>query len=198
MKQRLGCSVKGDGGLWNAHGLRTDVKVFKVGGICGKLRCSDELAFSLHVIHQLSLFHFADAFHAFGHELREKSFLVGALDDVADVAEIFHHQQGFFGQEAQKGDFLADGRAELRNDLDSRTSVVRELTLYIERPKGVYFIPEEVDTERQFAAVRVDIDNASTQGKLAGFVDIIHFGESESSQRLRQFRGVDGLTDGYG
>ena len=61
---------------------------------------------------------------------------------------------------------------------------LRELGLYIKGTDGVNFIAEEVDTERIFAAVGIDIEDASTYGKLTRFIDIIGFFEFEIAQGM--------------
>ena len=61
---------------------------------------------------------------------------------------------------------------------------LRELGLYIKGTDGVNLIAEEVDTERIFAAVGIDIEDASTHGKLARFINIIGFFEFEIAQGM--------------
>ena len=61
---------------------------------------------------------------------------------------------------------------------------LRELGLYIESTDGINLIAEEVDTERIFAAIGIDIEDASTHGKLARFIDIIGFFEFEIAQGM--------------
>ena len=61
---------------------------------------------------------------------------------------------------------------------------LRELGLYIEGTDGINLIAEEVDTERIFAAVGIDIEDASTHGKLTRFIDIIGFFEFEIAKGM--------------
>ena len=139
------------------------------------------------------LLHLRGTLHALGQRLRREAVVVDAVDDIAHIEQVFHHQHGVLRQEAHERGLLAAHRRQLGHNLYLLPFVARQLVLHLKGTDGVYIIAKEVDAERILAAVAVDIDDAATHGKLAGFVDIVHLVEAQFTQRMLQFGHVGRL-----
>ena len=50
--------------------------------------------------------------------------------------------------------------SKFRNDFDGITLVLRKLVFDVESADGIYLITEEIDTERIFATVGINVDFA--------------------------------------
>ena len=74
--------------------------------------------------------------------------------------------------------------SKFRNDFDGITLILRKLVFDVESADGIYLITEEIDTERIFATVGIDIEDASTNGKLTRFIDVISLLKSEITQLM--------------
>ncbi len=69
----------------------------------------------------------------------------------------------------------------------------RELRLGAESAYGVYVVAEKVDAVGQLMAVAENVENRATEGKLSGFIHVVHLRERIISQPAHRFRQI-GLT----
>ena len=72
--------------------------------------------------------------------------------------------------------------SKFRNDFDGITLILRKLVFDVEGTDGINLITEEIDTERIFATVGINVEDASTNGKLTRFIDVISLLKSEITQ----------------
>ena len=56
--------------------------------------------------------------------------------------------------------------SKFRNNFDGITLILGKLVFDVEGADGINLITEEIDTERIFATVGIDVEDASTNGKL--------------------------------
>ena len=74
--------------------------------------------------------------------------------------------------------------SKFRHNFDGITLILRKLVFDVEGADGINLITEEIDTERIFATVGIDIEDASTNGKLTRFIDVISLLKSEITQLM--------------
>ena len=69
-----------------------------------------------------------------------------------------------------------------------------QLVLHGERTDGIDFVAEEINTKREFAGVRKDVEDAAANGELPGLVNVIGFFEAEFDESVAQCCEVNGLS----
>ena len=74
--------------------------------------------------------------------------------------------------------------SKFRNDFDGIALILRKLVFDVEGADGINLITEEIDTERIFATVGIDVEDASTNGKLPRLIDVISLLKSEITQLM--------------
>ena len=85
--------------------------------------------------------------------------------------------------------------SKFRNDFDGITLILRKLVFDVEGADGINLITEEIDTERIFATVGIDVEDASTNGKLTRFIDVISLLKSEITQLMHDIHLCCLLSD---
>ena len=116
--------------------------------------------------------------------------MVNAVDYIVNIGKILHNEHAVFRQKLQKRNLFSGQRGQFGHDFCLVPSVFRQLVLHFKGANGVDFPPEEVDTERIFATERIDIENASTHGKLPGLVNIVHFLKAIAAQGVLHFGDI--------
>ena len=106
------------------------------------------------------------------------------------VGPIAHHEQRALGQQAQERHAVGIESREFGHDVHLLPPFSRQLVLHLKGADGVDVVAEEVDTIRIFASVGVDIEDAATQGKLAGLIDIVHTLKLQFTQQDHHLRHV--------
>ena len=105
-----------------------------------------------------------------------------------DIEEVARDEYGILRQERKKRHLFADSR-QFRHNLHPVALVLRQLRLDLEGTDGVDVVAEEIDTERQFTAERIDVEDTAAQSELARFIDIVNLAESQFTQ------GIHGTVD---
>ena len=162
-------------------------------GITHPLMTRQQLRLTPQLLFYLVLFQLRSTFQ-FHPGLIGKTLLIGTVYRIADIEEVLHHQQRILGQEREKRYFLLRHRRQLRHDLYPVATFLRQLILHLEGTDGVDVIAEEVNAERIFATVGIDVEDGAAQGKLTRFVDIVHLAETELAQCFLNRRHGDGLV----
>ncbi len=139
--------------------------------------------------------HLGDTFQLFGETLGRESVVVDLLDAVVQIRVILHHHERSRIEELEEALLHGLFGGKFRHHLDALALVLGELVFDVEGADGIDFITEEIDTERKFATVGIDIDDASTHGKLARFVDIVHLLKPEIAQLMHHIYLWNLLTD---
>ena len=84
-------------------------------------------------------------------------------------------------------------RRQLGHDFHGVAFGFRKLILNFERADGINLLSKEIHAKRVFATEREDIEQAATHGKLAGFIDVIGFDETQLAQRMHHLGQIDRL-----
>ena len=71
---------------------------------------------------------------------------------------------------------------------------LRQLRVNLKRADRVNVVAKQVDTERQFAAEAIDVQDATAKGKLTGFIDVVNLVEAQFAQEIRHVINGYGLT----
>ena len=149
-----------------------------------EIELRNEIKLGLHLMSDALCLHLSGSLQLLGKALRREAFGINLTDAVANEREVFRYDWRTFREKIEETLFVALDMGEFGHDFYLCALHLRELGLYIKGTDGVNLIAEEVDTERIFAAVGIDIEDASTYGKLARFIDIIGFFEFEIAQGM--------------
>ena len=171
-----------------ANGRRTLIPAFcllvgsqddmpKAKDVTQELLTADQLCLLLHFQHDVVLLLFGSTLQTFCQRLPGEAFLIDASHRVADKLEIAEHHRGIVGQEGEERHLLLY-HCHLRHYRHLLTLVLRQLGLHLKSTNRINVIAEKVDTERQLAAIGIDVKNTASQGKLSGFIDIVNLLES--------------------
>ena len=170
-----------------------EVDSTETGRRLGKLLLRTELAVTSQFVQNLTALHLGQTFQAVGEGLRGKTFLKDATNGFVDVEKIARNEHRVGGQEIKKRHFPLLSVCQLGHDLRLFAAFLRQLILNFKRADGVDFVAKEVDAERQFVAVAVDIEYRTANGKLTRFIDIVGLLKSVVTQLLFQLNDVGGL-----
>ena len=169
--------------------------------LCGLIerRERHQGVFALELILDGLLFHFRSSRHTVSDSLRREAFLIDMSYGLTDIVEILGHDQGVFRQQRRKGYFVILDLGKLRHDGDLLAKVLRQLIFDLKGSNAVHLIVEEINTVWKLATVRIDIEDASTHGKLSGFVNVILLRKAELPQFVFHINDVHPLApfDGY-
>ena len=66
-----------------------------------------------------------------------------------------------------------------------------QLCLHVEGANAIHLVSKEIDSKWIVTRERIDINDATSDGKLARFIDIIHSMETKAEQRLLDKRHID-------
>ena len=149
-----------------------------------KFQRSYEIEFLLHLMYDFLSFHLVGSLQSFLHNLSRETIFIDFSDAVMHKGIILHHHKSFRRKKTEERLLYRLNARQLRHNLNKFPLVFRQLVFYIERTNGVYFISEEIYTERIFTTVRIDIENTTTHSKLTRFIDIIGLYEFEIAQSM--------------
>ena len=179
MEQRLRTYVQSEHRARCARWLAAELYAAHLERVGGKLRAAYERVGGRKLLHGCLLLHLCKSFKAFLHRLRRKTVAVNHVDFLAAEHKVLDHEQRIIRQEAQEGHFLINQRSHLGHYFYALTLVARQLALHLERAYGVYFVAEEVDAERIFAAEREHIYYAAAHGELPRLIHVVNLVEAE-------------------
>ena len=74
------------------------------------------------------------------------------------------------------------------------TTRLRQLRVNLKGTDGVYVVAKQVDTEGQFTAIAIDVEDAAAKGKLSWLVDVVHLLETQLTQERRHIVHLYRLT----
>ena len=140
-----------------------------------------QVEFLLHFVANALRLHLCGTLQLFREALRGESIGIDTVDAIIYIGEILHHDEGGRGQEMEETLLGRLDIGEFWHDFDVLTLVFRELSLHIEGADGV----DLIDTERKFTTVGIDIEDASTHGKLPRLINIIGLCELIFAQGMR-------------
>ena len=133
-----------------------------------------QVQLGLHLLSYSFCLHLGGTFQLFGKALGREAIVVNLADAVVQIGVILHHHERRRVEEMQETLLHGLLGSQFRHHFDALALVFGELVFDIEGANGIDFITEEIDTERELATVGIDIDDASTHGKLAWLIDIIY------------------------
>ena len=209
MEERLRCHIETDHGIGVALGLGKLILLAGEHALChlaefhthvfaqGMLEVggTHQVEFLLHLLADAFCLHLGGSFQLLGETLGGEAVVVDLLDAVVQIGVILHHHERRRVEELEEALLHGLPGSEFRHHLDALALVLGELVFDAESSDGIDFITEEIDAERKFAAVGIDIDDASTHGKLARLVDIVHLLELEIAQLMHHIYLWNLLTD---
>ena len=143
--------------------------------LASKLWSTDELQFTTHLTHNILLFLLSGTLQTLSHSLLRKALLIGALYSIMNIKEIFDHQKTVLRKERQKRHLVILNDAQLWHDVYLLTFILRQLAIHLESADRVDIVAKEVDTERQLVAIGINVEDTTTQRKLAWLVDVVNF-----------------------
>ena len=170
-----------------ACGLGAELQAAEVEGTDGELAAVDELAFQTDVTALLRL--------AGGDGLGCQGFVVHLLDAFAQPQEVAHGQDGVGGQEVEERHHAARAAcreviAEVGHDDHALLLLLGQLRLHLEGAQALHLVAEEVDAEGVFAGEGKYVDDAASDGILAGFIDIVGMLKAVAVEHLGDERHV--------
>ena len=165
----------------------TEFDATEVDGITHELWSCHQLHLTVQLSFYLCTLHLCGRLELFGSGLSRETFLIGTVDGVAHIEEVFRHQQHILRHEREEGDLLPCPCRQLWYDLHLFPLFPRELVLHLKGTDGVDIIAKEVDTVGIFATEGIDVEDGTTLSKLSGFVDVVHLTKTKGPQRLPDF-----------
>ena len=142
-----------DDGRCRIGGAVAEFDAAEVEGVGEERGALCELEFTTELALDVALFHLRGGLELFTLRLGREAFLVGAVDGVVDVEEVFRHEEHVVGHEREERDLFVIRHREFRHDLNLVALFMGELVLHLERTDGVDIIAKEVDAVRQLVAV---------------------------------------------
>ena len=168
----------------------------EVEGVGEERRALCELEFTTELALDVALFHLRGGLELFTLRLGREAFLIGAVDGVVDIKEVFRHEEHVVGHEREERDLLVVRHREFRHDLNLFALFTGELVLHLKGADGVDIVAEEVDTIGVFATERIDVEDGAAQSKLSWFVDVVHLVEAELAEGFLDIRNGNRLVFG--
>ena len=133
-----------------------------------------QVQLGLHLLSDSFCLHLSGTFQLFGKALGREAIVVNLADAVVQIGVILHHHERRRVEEMQETLLHGLLGSQFGHHFDALALVFGELVFDIKGADGIDFITEEIDPERELATVGIDIDDASTHGKLAWLIDIIY------------------------